>query len=40
MKVETSNEKASAKVLDTTELQEQFGRAMGRIVNGVYVLTL
>jgi flavin reductase (DIM6/NTAB) family NADH-FMN oxidoreductase RutF len=30
----------TAKVLDETELKENFGRAMGRIANGVYVLTL
>jgi len=32
--------RVTAKVLDEAELKENFGRAMGRIANGVYVLTL
>jgi len=39
-KQEPSKESLATKVLDKTELQAQFGRAMGRIVNGVYVITL
>ena len=32
--------RVTAKVLDEAELKENFGRAMGQIPNGVYVLTL
>jgi flavin reductase (DIM6/NTAB) family NADH-FMN oxidoreductase RutF len=41
LQTESKGEQSSAaKVLDKAEVKEQFGRAMGRIANGVYVLTL